>query len=75
MHGNVGEWVLDAWHDDYQDAPGDGSARTSEADDALRVIRGGSWYKPAQDCRLTSRARDLPDHRSADIGFRVARLP
>ncbi|RTL66347.1 MAG: hypothetical protein EKK41_18840 [Hyphomicrobiales bacterium] len=75
MHGNVGEWVLDAWHDDYQDAPGDGSARTSEADDALRVIRGGSWYKPAQDCRLSSRARDLPDHRSADIGFRVARLP
>lgn len=75
MHGNVGEWVLDAWHEDYGGAPRDGSARLSDADDALRVIRGGSWYKPAQDCRTSSRARDLPDHRSADIGFRVARLP
>jgi formylglycine-generating enzyme required for sulfatase activity len=74
-HGNVGEWVLDAWHEDYASAPGDGSAWMEGGDAELRVIRGGSWYKPAQDCRVSSRARDLPDHRSADIGFRLARLP
>ena len=26
MHGNVWEWVEDCWHDDYEDAPTDGSA-------------------------------------------------
>ncbi|GEM_PF-1707610 len=26
MHGNIWEWCLDTWHDDYQAAPSDGSA-------------------------------------------------
>ncbi len=26
MHGNILEWCLDTWHDNYQDAPSDGSA-------------------------------------------------
>jgi formylglycine-generating enzyme required for sulfatase activity len=26
MHGNVWEWCLDHWHDNYEDAPLDGSA-------------------------------------------------
>ncbi|NET80816.1 MAG: formylglycine-generating enzyme family protein [Moorea sp. SIO1F2] len=26
MHGNVWEWCLDDWHDNYEDAPTDGSA-------------------------------------------------
>ncbi|MGF1676160.1 MAG: formylglycine-generating enzyme family protein, partial [Rivularia sp. (in: cyanobacteria)] len=26
MHGNIWEWCLDTWHDNYQGAPSDGSA-------------------------------------------------
>ena len=31
MHGNVFEWVEDAWHDDYEGAPTDGSLWGKEA--------------------------------------------
>lgn len=30
MHGNVGEWCEDLWHEDYNGAPSDGSAWTSK---------------------------------------------
>jgi formylglycine-generating enzyme required for sulfatase activity len=48
MHGNVWEWCLDDWHDDYTDAPTDGSAWFN-SDDKLSdksgraALRGGSW--------------------------------
>lgn len=42
--GNVWEWVQDCWHDNYRDAPTDGSAwgEQQSGDSALRVFRGGS---------------------------------
>ena len=43
MHGNVWEWVADCWHDNYEDAPTDGSAWTTGCDSARAVLRGGSW--------------------------------
>ena len=43
MAGNVNQWVQDCYHDDYNGAPIDGSAWTSE-DCSRRVVRGGSWY-------------------------------
>jgi formylglycine-generating enzyme required for sulfatase activity len=68
----VCEWVEDAWHPDYQGAPGDGSAWRAGADDGRRVIRGGAWdYLP----RLLRCAwRDwLPrENRRDNVGFRVA---
>lgn len=46
LHGNVLEWVEDRWHDNYNDAPTDGSAWTDGGND-YRVCRGGSWnYRP-----------------------------
>jgi formylglycine-generating enzyme required for sulfatase activity len=72
MHGNVWEWVEDNWHDDYKGAPGGGSV-WSGGDATFRVLRGGSWYKVALDLRSASRFRDVPDLRSIDVGFRVAR--
>jgi formylglycine-generating enzyme required for sulfatase activity len=42
-------------------------------DTSLRVLRGGSWYSFPTDLRSASRRADQPDHRSPEIGFRVAR--
>ena len=72
MHGNVWEWVADNWHDDYAGAPIDGSVNPS-GDASMRVQRGGSWYSFVSEIRSASRHGDQPDHRGADIGFRVAR--
>ena len=61
MHGNVWEWVEDAWHPNYQGAPHDGSVWQG-GDTSLRVLRGGSWLDiPAPSARPT--ARDRPDNR------------
>jgi formylglycine-generating enzyme required for sulfatase activity len=72
MHGNVWEWVEDNWHENYTGAPNSGDIWQG-GDFAYRVLRGGSWYSLAPDVRSTSRRRDLPDYRSAEFGFRIAR--
>jgi formylglycine-generating enzyme required for sulfatase activity len=71
MHGNVWEWCLDHWHDDYQGAPIDGSAWISGDDNAGRVLRGGSWDLNPRYCRSATRNYDSPDDRSSALGFRV----
>lgn len=71
LHGNVCEWVADAWHPNYAGAPTDGSAWTDEGE-PRRVIRGGAWdYLPRL---LRSAWRDgLPADAVRDnVGFRVA---
>jgi formylglycine-generating enzyme required for sulfatase activity len=72
MQGNVSEWVEDNWHESYAGAPIDGSVWQG-GDTSLRVLRGGSWYSFGSDMRSASRRGDQPDHRSSEIGFRVAR--
>jgi len=48
MHGNVWEWCEDGWHDNYQGAPTDGSARTDNHNSNNRcVVRGGLWRQPS----------------------------
>ena len=71
LHGNVCEWVADAWHPNYHGAPEDGRAWT-EPGNRRHVIRGGAWdYLPRL---LRSAWRDWrdADHRADNIGFRVA---
>lgn len=70
MHGNVWEWCGDDWHDDYKDAPSDGSAWLS-GDSSLTVIRGGSWNYNPFECRSAYRFRFVRDLRFYVIGFRV----
>ncbi|MGC8715225.1 MAG: formylglycine-generating enzyme family protein, partial [Leptodesmis sp.] len=43
MHGNVWEWCLDHWHENYKGAPTDGSAWVKGGNSDLRLLRGGSW--------------------------------
>ncbi|MDJ0901582.1 MAG: formylglycine-generating enzyme family protein [Xenococcus sp. MO_188.B8] len=70
MHGNVWEWCEDDWHDNYENAPTNGSAWVSEVS-ATRIIRGGSWgYNPAY-CRSACRDDFTRGNRSYGIGFRV----
>jgi formylglycine-generating enzyme required for sulfatase activity len=43
MIGNVGEWVEDCAHDNYDGAPSDGSAWTEACKSDQRVTRSSSW--------------------------------
>jgi formylglycine-generating enzyme required for sulfatase activity len=74
MHGNVWEWVQDAWHRHYQGAPTDRAAWETAEPRADRVIRGGSWNYDAGRCRSAYRLRSRPDDRGRDLGFRCARV-
>ena len=43
MHGNVAEWCEDFYHDNYNNAPKDGSANEKPGELSGRVNRGGNW--------------------------------
>ncbi len=76
VHGNVGEWVLDAYKSRL---PGDTvnspALQTGDAN-ARREYRGGGWSDYASDCRAAW--RDLsaqPEAVSSAIGLRVVLAP
>jgi formylglycine-generating enzyme required for sulfatase activity len=71
MHGNVWEWCLDTWHDNYSQAPNDGSSREKEANNYVKVIRGGAWNSFAGECRAGARNRITAPFKLNGIGFRV----
>ena len=77
MAGNVWEWTQDCWHDDYRNAPSDGSAwlESGQGNCAQRVIRGGSWSSTPRLLRSANRVRYSPCERSFDLGFRLAQDP
>ena len=72
MHGNVWEWCLDHWHQNYNGAPNDGSAWLSRNKAAARVLRGGSWFDYSRDCRSARRIRYSTANKDFNVGFRVA---
>lgn len=72
MHGNVWEWCEDPWHDDYQDAPSDGSVWRQGGIENHRVLRGGAWYCLPELCRSAQRHWDEVNHSGSGIGFRIA---
>jgi formylglycine-generating enzyme required for sulfatase activity len=73
MHGNVWEWCEDHWHGSYKGAPVDGSAWVDPdaAEDASRLLRGGSWYDNPRYCRSASRNFIVAGSRDDTYGFRV----
>ncbi len=71
MHGNVWEWCLDHWHENYASAPTDGSAWLSSDENAARLLRGGSWLNFPNYCRSTNRGRYASDYWPDVVGFRV----
>jgi formylglycine-generating enzyme required for sulfatase activity len=73
MHGNVWEWCMDHWHENYEKAPTDGSAWLDKgaSKNASRVLRGGSWNTYPGNCRSASRGRSRADGRYNVLGFRL----
>lgn len=79
MHGNVWEWCLDDWHDNYEGAPTDGSAwldnnNNTSQEQKNTVLRGGVWFLKDFNCRSTFRMNHVPMmnlYGYANMGFRV----
>jgi len=73
MSGNVLELCQDVWHENYEDAPEDGSDSLVGDDQNLRVFRGGAWINKSINCWVARRFRYGADDSYSFIGFRLAR--
>lgn len=73
MSGNVREWCKDWYSIDYISY--DANSSTNRSSDTNRVVRGGSWYYDASNCRVTYREYYNLGVRGRDLGFRVVLLP
>ncbi len=72
VHGNVWEWCMDHWHENYNGAPDDSTAWLTDDQNYYRVIRGGSWIDEPKYCRSAYRNGVAPTNNLLSIGFRVA---
>ena len=70
MCGNVWEWCLDDWHNNYEGAPCDGSC-WGESKGITRVFRGGGWSSLAEYCQLKNRYYLAPGFVYNFLGLRV----
>jgi len=72
IHGNVWEWCLDDYVDNYKSTPRDGSVMMDE-NSGSKVLRGGSWNDDVNNTRSAYRSRSYPTDRNYDVGFRLLR--
>ncbi len=71
MHGNVWEWCIDRWHDNYKNAPGMDSP-FMDGKGSKCVVRGGSYKSDHWESAY--RTYHDADYRSDDLGFRVVMI-
>ena len=69
MSGNVGEWCSD-WYGDY--SSGSQTNPNGLSTGSKRVLRGGSGFSDAIDCRVSSRRSEDPSSKSFMLGLRLA---
>lgn len=72
MTGNAAEWVQD-WYEPYSYLNAPLSDPQGPNGKLLKVVRGGSWLKPARNLRVADRDYARPTDRATGIGFRCAR--
>ena len=68
MHGNAAEWTLSSYRA-YPYADGDG--RNEAKPDAMKTVRGGSWFDRPQHARSAARLPYRPWQAVYNVGFRV----
>jgi formylglycine-generating enzyme required for sulfatase activity len=71
MHGNVWEWCLDHWHENYDKAPTNGDEWLNNSKSQTRVMRGGSWINDPSMCRSSSRFHQNASEMFKHVGFRI----
>ena len=74
MSGNVYEWCLDNWHDNYSKAPLNAGPWLNPFNDN-RVYRGGGFLSPSRWSTATHRSHNIPDMKVFRLGFRVVLAP
>lgn len=70
--GNVSEWTEDCWHQNYIQAPANGSAWVNRGC-SERVVRGGYWASAPEKSRAAFRFAVKAESYGPVIGFRIAR--
>jgi sulfatase modifying factor 1 len=70
LHGNVWEWCAD-WYGEhsYQESPEVDPPGPATGD--RRVVRGGCWSSPGNNCRTAHRGKLEPSDCLPRVGFRV----
>ena len=73
MHGNVREWCIDHYADQYAENVQLDPVGPEEGD--RRVTRGGSWRLFEPYCRSAARKAERPSTQTPDLGFRIVLGP
>jgi formylglycine-generating enzyme required for sulfatase activity len=68
MHGNVAEWTMDQYQEDYYATLNDGAVNPWRIPDSLypRSVKGGSWDDDPETLRSSARLRSSKDWQKRD---------
>ena len=70
MHGNVWEWTLDRYAQNYEQTPLDGTHYKIQSDKGMS-LRGGAWSAEPENCRSARRINLGANSRNYFVGFRI----
>lgn len=71
MMGNVHEWCLDVWDEEYAGGTDPLCAPVGRASNELYIQRGGHFEVGAARCRSASRSFSSPEIAGEYAGFRI----